>query len=351
MRDAAVALTPAQQAAVDALLAARGDGFVAWLLHGVTGSGKTEVYLRAIAALPDDASALVLVPEISLTHQLVERVRARFHDAVAVLHSQLSVGERWDEWRRIARGEARLVVGARSAGVRAAAAPRPDHRRRGATTPRQAGRRRALPGPRRRVMRAGRSPAVRSCSARRRRRWRARPTRAPAATAARVAGARRRARPLPAVQLVDLRAHAAAQPPVPTPELAAALEANLAAGGQSLVFLNRRGFANFLQCCACGEPLMCPNCSVALTVYRRWGRRAATTATIPSRRQRPAASAARRRWIEWGVGTEQPSRRCCGSAFRGARGAHGPRHHAPAASERCSATGAPAASTSSSAPR
>ncbi|MEO8606172.1 MAG: DEAD/DEAH box helicase, partial [bacterium] len=107
--DTRVALTAAQQTAVDAIAAARGEGFVAWLLHGVTGSGKTEVYLRAIAALPADAGALVLVPEISLTHQLVERIRARFGDAVAVLHSQLSAGERWDEWRRIARGEARIV--------------------------------------------------------------------------------------------------------------------------------------------------------------------------------------------------------------------------------------------------
>ena len=93
----------------------RADGFTAWLLHGVTGSGKTEVYLRAIAAMPADAGALVLVPEISLTHQVVERVRARFGDAVAVLHSQPRCGERWDEWRRIARGAARIVVGARSA--------------------------------------------------------------------------------------------------------------------------------------------------------------------------------------------------------------------------------------------
>jgi primosomal protein N' (replication factor Y) len=112
-------------------------------------------------------------------------------------------------------------------------------------------------------------------------------------------------RPLPPVRLVDLRAHAAAQPPVLTPELAAALEANLAAGGQSLVFLNRRGFANFLQCRACGEPAMCPNCSVALTVHRRWG---AARCHYCDHTIRPPAVCPECReaaLIEWGVGTEQ----------------------------------------------
>src|SRR4030095_12131576 len=101
--DRPVRLTPAQQTAVDAIVGARGEGFVPWLLWGVTGSGKTEVYLRAVAAArAKGGGALILVPEISLTHQLVERMRARFGDALAVLHSQLGVGERWDEWRRIA---------------------------------------------------------------------------------------------------------------------------------------------------------------------------------------------------------------------------------------------------------
>lgn len=87
-----------------------------FLLQGVTGSGKTEVYLRAIErALANGRSALMLVPEISLTPQIVSRVRGRFGKQVAVLHSGLSNGERYDEWRRIKRGEAKVVVGARSA--------------------------------------------------------------------------------------------------------------------------------------------------------------------------------------------------------------------------------------------
>jgi primosomal protein N' (replication factor Y) len=303
-RDREVALTPAQQAAVDALRASRDEGFVAWLLHGVTGSGKTEVYLRAIAAMPPGASALVLVPEISLTHQLVERVRARFGDAVAVLHSQLSVGERWDEWRRIARGAARIVVGARSAvfaplrrlGLIIVDEEHDSSYKQGDGV-HYHGRDVA-------VMRAklagcpiilgSATPSMESLANARGGRYRL------LALPERVAD-----RPLPPVRLVDLRAHAAAQPPVLTPELAAALEANLAAGGQSLVFLNRRGFANFLQCRACGEPAMCPNCSVALTVHRRWG---AARCHYCDHTIRPPAVCPECReaaLIEWGVGTEQ----------------------------------------------
>jgi primosomal protein N' (replication factor Y) len=90
--------------------------FAPFLLHGVTGSGKTEVYLQSIAyALAQGKAAMVLVPEIALTPQLVERFRSRFTCGIAVLHSALSNGERYDEWRRIRRGEAIIVIGARSA--------------------------------------------------------------------------------------------------------------------------------------------------------------------------------------------------------------------------------------------
>src|SRR5262249_27635917 len=90
--------------------------FETFLLHGVTGSGKTEVYLQAIEfALRQGRSALMLVPEIALTGQTIERFRARFDDAIAILHHRLSQGERFDEWHRIRRGEAKIVIGARSA--------------------------------------------------------------------------------------------------------------------------------------------------------------------------------------------------------------------------------------------
>src|SRR5262249_58850563 len=107
----------AQRDAADAIAGAVRDGVhVSFLLHGVTGSGKTEVFLAAAdATLAAGRDVLVLVPEIALTHQVVARVRARFGDTVAVLHSGLGPRERWTEWRRIASGEARVVVGARSA--------------------------------------------------------------------------------------------------------------------------------------------------------------------------------------------------------------------------------------------
>src|SRR5262249_6399640 len=113
-----VSLTNAQRAAADAIVAAvRGAAARSFLLHGVTGSGKTEVFLAAADdTLAAGGDVLVLVPEIALTHQLVARVRARFGDLVAVLHSGLGPRERWTEWRRIRAREARVVVGARSAG-------------------------------------------------------------------------------------------------------------------------------------------------------------------------------------------------------------------------------------------
>ncbi|MEZ4469947.1 MAG: DEAD/DEAH box helicase family protein [bacterium] len=112
-RDTPPTLTPAQRRAVDALTAPR--AYAGFLLQGVTGSGKTEVYLHAIeAVLARGDGALVLVPEIALTPQLVRRFRARLGDAIAVLHSGLSRGERFDAWRRLRRGDVRLAIGARS---------------------------------------------------------------------------------------------------------------------------------------------------------------------------------------------------------------------------------------------
>ncbi|CAG0995569.1 hypothetical protein GPROT1_03393, partial [Gammaproteobacteria bacterium] len=115
--DAPLVLNAGQAAARDRIVAAVDTGrFVPFLLHGVTGSGKTEVYLQTIAHLLEAGrTALVLVPEIALTPQLVNRFRRRFRCGIAVLHSGLSDGERYDEWRRIRRGEAPIVIGARSA--------------------------------------------------------------------------------------------------------------------------------------------------------------------------------------------------------------------------------------------
>jgi primosomal protein N' (replication factor Y) len=267
--DRPVGLTTAQSAAVTAVSDGLGT-FRTYLLWGVTGSGKTEVYLHSIAAcLATERTALVLVPEISLTHQLVDRVRARFGERVAVLHSGLSDGERWDEWRRIARGDVAIVVGARSAVF----APLPrlglvvvdeEH---DAAFKQEDG-----------IRYNGRDVAV----------MRAKLAGCPAVLGSATPAVetfhngqtgryqmltlpeRVEARALPAVDIVDLRrAPAVGKLALVSSRLIAALKANLAAHGQSLIFLNRRGFANFLQCLQCGEALMCPNCSVTLTLHHR----------------------------------------------------------------------------------
>jgi len=271
IRDHAVALTAAQQQAIGRVEGAIGAEFQTFLLWGVTGSGKTEVYLHSIkACLAAQRTAIVLVPEISLTHQLIDRVRARFGDQVAVLHSGLSEGERWDEWRRIAAGNVPIVVGARSAVF----APLPhlgliivDEEHDGAYKQEDG------------VRYSGRDVAV----------MRAKLSDCPALLGSATPAMetfhnsatgryqllnlpeRVEARPLPTVTIVDLRrSPQGGKQLLLSAQLTAALKANLAAHGQSLVFLNRRGFANFLQCHACGEALQCPNCSVTLTLHRRW---------------------------------------------------------------------------------
>ena len=271
-RDRPVTLSTAQATAVDEITRAIGRRFAPFLLWGVTGSGKTEVFLRAIAqCLEQQRTSLVLVPEISLTHQIVDRIRARFGDGgIAVLHSGLSDGERWDEWRRIAAGDASIVVGARSAVF----APLPrlglvivdeEH---DAAYKQEDGLR--YNGRDLAVMRAklagcpailgSATPALETYLNARTGRYHLLELRERVAE-----------RPLPAVELVDLRpAGGVARSTLLSPRLLAALRANLAAGNQSLIFLNRRGFANFLQCHQCGTPLECPNCSVSLTLHQRW---------------------------------------------------------------------------------
>ncbi|MCX7925486.1 MAG: primosomal protein N' [Fimbriimonadales bacterium] len=260
------ALTPAQQRAVDALNnALREGGHQAFLLYGVTGSGKTEVYLRAAAeCLRMGRGVMVLVPEIALTAQVSQAFRERFGAGVAVWHSQLSPSERYAQWLRIRRGDAPVVVGARSAIF----APMPDvgliivdeeHE----TSYKQAYaptyHARPLAEARARDARAvlllgSATPALETF-------YRAEqgllqrldlPERVGGAT-------------LPETQLVDLRG----KPFQPiSPELLDALKETLARGEQAILFLNRRGFAPMLLCRECGYTPICPNCSVALVYHR-----------------------------------------------------------------------------------
>ena len=228
------------------------------LLHGVTGSGKTEVYLRAAAdVLQRDRDVLVLVPEIALTPQIVGRFVARFGDTVAVLHSKLSPGERHDEWTRLRRGEARVCVGPRSAVFAPLARlglivvdeehdasykhegdPRYDARAVAHERARRSGA----------VLVAG-SATPRPESAHGLRRI---------ALPARVDG-----RPLPPVEIVDMRLAQRALHPRTQDALAAATK--------TIVLLNRRGWSNFLTCRSCGRAWECPDCDVTLVMHRAQG--------------------------------------------------------------------------------
>jgi primosomal protein N' (replication factor Y) len=265
------ALTPEQQEAVRAVAdALAGDAPASFLLFGVTGSGKTEVFLAAAArALADGRGVLVLVPEIALTHQVVERVAGRFGSTVAVLHSGLGPRHRWSEWRRILRGEARVVVGARSAvfaPVRRLGLVVVDEEHDPAYKQEDGLRYNARDLAVVRARLAGAVAVLASAT--------------PSAESYHAAASGRhhllelRARPtahsLPAVEVVDLREgkRDAGRPRLFSAPLQRALEENLARGTQSLVFLNRRGYATYLQCTACGATPSCPQCSVTLTWHR-----------------------------------------------------------------------------------
>ena len=261
--------TPDQEAALGPLLEAlAGGAFRPFLLHGVTGSGKTEVYFRAVeAALARGRGAIVLVPEIALTPMLVRAARARFGGTVSVLHSELSAGERHDQWWRIREGESRVVVGARSAVF----APVPDlglvvvdEEHDGSykqdESPRYHGRDVAVMRARLEacpVVLGSATPSVESH-----------------ANALRGKYERlllpHRIGPqgLARVEIVDRRAMLkAGGDPILGPTLRDALAARLARREQSLVLLNRRGYATSLLCRECGQEAMCPNCSVSLTLH------------------------------------------------------------------------------------
>jgi primosomal protein N' (replication factor Y) len=253
----APALTADQRRVLTAL-----RGGERFLLHGVTGSGKTEVYLHAVAdALASGRSAIVLVPEIALTPQAVHRFEARFGDVIAVLHSGLSAGERFDEWKRLRDGSARVCVGPRSAvfaplsdiglivideehesSYKHEGDPRYDARAVAEQRAREHG---AL------LLVGSATPRPES--------WRAYSR---LSLPERVDG-----RSLPPVEVLDMRdSHHPLHP-----ETRAALADVRRSGGKAIVLLNRRGWSNFLSCRTCGHVWMCPNCEVALVLHRSEG--------------------------------------------------------------------------------
>ena len=274
-RDVPPEPTRAQAAAVEAITARlRAKGAGSFLLHGVTASGKTEVYLRAVAsAVAAGGSAIVLVPEIALTPQLVQRFRARLGDAIAVLHSGLTERERHAMWQSLHTGAVRVAVGARSAlfaPVQALSLIVVDEEHDSSFKQEEGVRYHARDMALLRAHRAGAVCVLGSAT----------PSLASEGLV-RVGKLERLSLPerahrsavLPKVEIVDLRRVGAgpAGDKLLSLPLHRALERTLAAKEQSILFLNRRGFSPSIVCEECGHVVECPNCAVALTLHRTRG--------------------------------------------------------------------------------
>jgi len=269
-------LTPEQDIAVKALhYSLDMGGFHTVLLHGVTGSGKTEVYLRAVEhALAQGRGSLVLVPEIALTPQLVGRFRSRFGSDVAVLHSGLKDRERLFHWQALRKGTVRIAVGVRSAiwapvenlglvvvdeehdpSFKQEDKLRYNARDMAVMRGKQAG---AL------VVLGSATPSLESLENVRRGRYK-------------VLELKHRVddRPMPRIELVDLRIERprdggpiTEEAPILSPPLVQAMQETLDRGQQTILFLNRRGHSTFLLCEVCGLTLKCSECDVCLTLHR-----------------------------------------------------------------------------------
>ncbi|MFN8686585.1 MAG: primosomal protein N' [Acidobacteriota bacterium] len=268
-------LNAAQEAAYEEIAKSIAGGeYGAFLLQGVTGSGKTEVYLRAIeAALEAGRSALLLVPEIALTPQVAGQFAVRFGERVAILHSAFGESERAEYWRRIRRGEARVVVGTRSAVF----APLPDlglilvdEEHDGSykqeETPRYNGRDVAVVRARQigaTVVLGSATPAMETRYNAERGKYRKL-----------MLPERIEQRPMPVVEVVDLRQEylETKKNALFSRRLVEAVREKLKAGEQAMLLMNRRGFSSFVACRGCGYRVECVNCSVTLTYHRRDGR-------------------------------------------------------------------------------
>lgn len=265
--DVKPALTLDQEIACGKIKDAVGKGrFAPFLLHGVTGSGKTEVYLRAIEeVIGKGREAILLVPEISLTPLLVKRVRARFGRNVAVIHSALSDGERFDSWRMASRGEVKVVIGARSAifapfrniGIIIVDEEHETSYKQD-ETPGYNARDLALVLGRMTdsvVVLGSATPSAESYynALKRRFEYLSLPLRV-------------EDRPLPTVEIADMKYEGGA---IFSQRLREEIMDNFWHDKQTILFLNRRGYATLIICQACGEIMKCPNCSVSLTYHAK----------------------------------------------------------------------------------
>jgi primosomal protein N' (replication factor Y) (superfamily II helicase) len=323
--------TPAQAAVLERLVSgARSEAPGTFLLRGVTGSGKTLVYIELLREVVErqGRTAIVLVPEIALTPQTVGRFKAVFGDRVAVLHSALSEGERYDEWRALRAGEKRIVVGARSAVF----APLPDlgaivvdEEHEGSYKQGEAPRYHAREVAVVRARAAGAvcllgsaTPSLESWKNAQEGKYTL------LELPARVAG-----QPLPPILTVDLRAERKRQREAVTSStresagilsdvLVERVHDRLRRGEQTILLLNRRGYSAFVQCRDCGQVWHCPACNVSLTYHRRRGRLTCHYCMHEEPAPERCSACGSRDLGFRGVGTEQVER-AVGEAFPAAR--------------------------------
>lgn len=266
-RDTKKVLTKAQQNVVDSVL--NDQRHVPFLLFGVTGSGKTEVYMQIIEkVLKKGKTAIILVPEISLTPQMVEQFSNRFGNQIAALHSALSEGEKYDEWRRIARGEANIVIGARSAifaplkniGIIIMDEENSDSYKQGDKNPRYhardiaiwRGKYHSCP-----VLLGSATPSLESMA------------RAQKGVYELVTLQERvNGKMLPEVEIIDMNQESKRSSYHITNTLLKNLNDCIKRGDQAILFLNRRGFSTFVTCKNCSEVIKCPNCDITLTYHK-----------------------------------------------------------------------------------
>ncbi len=248
--------------------ASNSKSFSPFLLHGVTGSGKTEIYLQATQhVLNKGREALVLVPEISLTPQLVKRFKARFGNQIAVLHSAVNESERFDSWQKISEGKIKIAIGARSSifapfknlGI-IVVDEEHEQSYKQEESPHYNARDLALVlGKiyRSAVVLGSATPSVETYSnfLKEKVKYLSLPLRATNST-------------MPRVEIVDIKKE---KNIVISEPLKKAIWDNFSSGSQTIIFLNRRGFSSVLVCRACGETLECPNCSITLTYHKSDG--------------------------------------------------------------------------------
>ena len=266
-KDKKKVLTPSQQKVVNSVLENQQNA--PFLLFGVTGSGKTEVYMQIIEeVLKRGETAIMLVPEISLTPQMVEQFSNRFGNQVAALHSALSEGEKYDEWRRIARGEASIVIGARSAifaplkniGIIIMDEEHSDSYKQGDKSPRYHARDIAIwrakyhscP-----VLLGSATPSLESMARAEK-----------GVYQLLVLKERVNGKSLPNVEIIDMNKEAKNGTSHITNRLLSEVSSCIDRGEQAILFLNRRGFSTFVTCKNCSETIKCPNCDITLTYHK-----------------------------------------------------------------------------------